>query len=301
MITNKVVYNNEDLSDYDHIFSAEGAQQGDTLGSFIFALGAHPLFKALSELVGGDGFVKAYIDDCTSATSTDINIKIINYIREHGPKYGIFLNFEKTKILLGSYPNNVNQNQINKLKYEECLKDIDPEIVKNMFVEDGLVVLGCPIGKKPFIVNFLEEFKGKIEAEAKIITDFRDTQGQHLFFHYILKNKVNHILRTVRPEYTKPFMFDYDRILRDTFSLIMQIPIIEMDNYMWEQCKLSISSGGFGIDCHERIPDIAFTASAFGCVKDLNATFPFLSTNWSSGSTINWITQVKEAMGLLLI
>ena len=49
MITNKEVYNNNDLTDYDHIFSAEGAQQGDTLGSFIFALGA--LFKALSELV----------------------------------------------------------------------------------------------------------------------------------------------------------------------------------------------------------------------------------------------------------
>ena len=96
---------------------------------------------------------KSYIDDCTSVSTTDINIDIIKYIREHGPEYGIFLNLEKTKILLGTHEN-LEQNLINKKKYEECLNDIDAKIVENMFVEDGLVVLGSPIGKNRSLLIF---------------------------------------------------------------------------------------------------------------------------------------------------
>ena len=74
--------------------------------------------------------------------------------------------------------------------------------------------------------------------------------------------------------------------------------IDNMTNHMWYQCKLPLSSGGFGIDIHKITADIAFTASAFACAKDLNTTFSFLATDWSSGNDIDWMFQVKDAMGL---
>ena len=296
MVPSRVFYNN--FTDYDYLMSEEGSQQGDPLGPLIFALGAHPLFKALSEKVGSDGFVKTYIDDCTSVASTDKSIEIINYIREHGPEYGIFLNYDKTKIYLGSHINSDIDLKSTVEKYSDCLGGVDPEVIKKMFVTDGVTVLGSPIGNKGYVHRSLNDLTAKIQEQADIITEFKDAQSQHLFFHYILKNKINHILRTVRPEYTESFFLKYVDIMKDTFCSIMQIKISGMTDNMWEQCNLPIASGGFGINCFDKSPVIAFTASAFACIKDLNRTFPFLAMDWSSGPAINWITQVKEAKGL---
>jgi hypothetical protein len=83
------------------ILSAEGSQQGDPLGPLVFAVAVLPLLQELQRILPG-GFVRAFIDDTTQLAPFEQQQQALTFLKSEAPHYGLSLNFQKFKILLGS-------------------------------------------------------------------------------------------------------------------------------------------------------------------------------------------------------
>ena len=158
----------------------------------------------------------------------------------------------------------------------------------------GAVLLGAPIGSSNFINEHLKNLVTTIRKTASQIVDFPDIQCRHLFFHHILKNKINYILRTTPPEFTNASFGEFESIMKKTLKSIIDTTVTTV---AWKRAQLPISKGGFGLYLQPELPSIAYTASAFACIRDLADTFPEdLHRNWMlSESSIPWCDQVKIA------
>jgi hypothetical protein len=82
------------------ILSAEGSQQGDPLGPLVFAVAVLPLLQELQRILSG-GFVRAFIDDTTQLAPFEQQQRALTFLKSEAPRYGLNLNFQKFKILLG--------------------------------------------------------------------------------------------------------------------------------------------------------------------------------------------------------
>jgi len=86
------------------IHASSGVQQGDPLGPLLFALALQPLLVDLSNMTWGENIefkprVVAFHDDLTLyLSSPEHAAKCLRYIKEEGPKYGLFMSKEKTAV-----------------------------------------------------------------------------------------------------------------------------------------------------------------------------------------------------------
>lgn len=87
----RLYYNDSTLS------SAQGVQQGDPLGPFLFSLTLHPLVKRIAEECNLD-LQARYLDDGTIIGDTLMVSKALNIIKNEGSKLGLHLNIAKTEI-----------------------------------------------------------------------------------------------------------------------------------------------------------------------------------------------------------
>ena len=80
------------LGEQDNIFpvlSAEGAHQGDVLGTWLFIMALQPFLLNLQKILeesGGNGLIRFYVDDGNIAADFETMTKLLKYVIEEGPK-----------------------------------------------------------------------------------------------------------------------------------------------------------------------------------------------------------------------
>ena len=101
------------------ITSSSGSQQGVVAGSLSYTLGLHPFLLGLDEILrnnkqnNNEHYVnKCYVDDGIIGASTKALLLALDYYLQEGPKYGIHLRKDKTKILLGKCSTNAEANDL---------------------------------------------------------------------------------------------------------------------------------------------------------------------------------------------
>ena len=108
-------------------------------------------------------------------------------------------------------------------------------------------VLGSPIGSDNFIKAWLHVAFLKLSKEASVLQSSITTlHTQWSLIYYCLRNKVNHLFRTVPPRLTKEFCNNTDNL----FKSVMEKNISSDINLSaWTQLKLSFDEGGNGWRC----------------------------------------------------
>jgi hypothetical protein len=243
----------------EEIRSESGVQQGDPLGPFLISLALHRLVKKIDAAVPGLDLHLWYLDDGTIIADEEKVAAVFEVISLHAPDIGLQLNAAKTELWWPSGERNAPDFPSSDVKWIH---------------DDGIELLGSPIGSDPFIHSFLCRKLSQLrDLHCKLLA-LNDSQVQLCIYRCCLGfGKLNHLLRTSPPAAIASVVPFIDELLRSTLCQIMGSDDIE--NRSWEQATLPIRLGGLGIlsasDLSEpaHIASVTETLSLVSCLVHL--------------------------------
>ena len=288
------------------ILSKEGARQGDSLGTLMFCLTSQSFLITLSKIMTGkltydhqsDSLEKkaqsdapkalamAYVDDTKTKGPPDKTKAALWYVIKRGPSIGLHINPSKTKIKLGAH--DIEDAKKHKHEYMQILKKVGNPKESNILIHPnsggqpllyGSESLGIPIGSPEYIANWLNEKLAQLEADWQVITSIQHKQSEWILLYYVLRSKVNYLLRALHPTETKLFAEKVDYLLKRALEDITGMTINE--HTTWNRARLPLSKGGLGIGFSSDQAITAYLGSVLD-VTDYIQNNGFISKNWIS-------------------
>ncbi len=237
------------------IDSENGSQQGDPLGPFLFALVMNILVKEISKKYGAKILNLWYLDDGTIAGRPETLHEIYNFFEVEGPKLGLFVNVVKSKIY---WPSGSMQGQ--ELFPAELSRE-----------QEGLLVLGSPIGSDDFISRAFSSKLIKIDETIQKLPKLDDAQVAFTLVQNCLGlSSVNYFTRTTPVADTKQLCIGFDELMVAAVTKILGAPITTIQK---NQLHLPIKSGGLGIKSALKHSISAYTSSFNACTSFLSDLF----------------------------
>ena len=231
--------------------ATRGVFQGDSLSPLLFCMAVDPAVKAANE-AAGDGVATAYIDDNTIAVKSDRVAQTLAALQGQLAQSGLHLHPRKCYILQPRNGATVVSNQRSPIPV----------------VEDGLTVLGAPVGSVEFRQQWAIRAVDTTVNTIALIQGLPSYQHRLLMVRFVVATLVTHIARCVPPSI---FSTGADRHmeairmgLRDILShqgaYDMHFPAAERaDDH---QLFTSLHTGGLGItDIATHAPSIFLAAT----------------------------------------
>ena len=266
------------------ILAEEGFTQGDVMATWAFIMTIQPFLLGLREVLGEGNFTKFFVDDGNICADFETMILAIEYILEHGPKYGYHMSLSKGSYLLGKC-GDVNlaverkNVLIEKFHLVESIIHIHPDDVddNDKFVtalEYGMLMLGAPVGTNEFVKHKLELHGGDLIKVSENLMGVENLQSRFLLLKYCFCPKINHILRTVRPSLTVGLVEQFEFLKKKIFCSILAEKSDFLSDLKWEQCGFAICDGGMGLGNMWAVQECAFASSIIACYhSSLNEEF----------------------------
>ena len=239
--TDLLVYGNNTLP--AKLSSVSGQQQGDTLGSFLFALGIHTILEGVDEEFP-DILIRAICDDVHLVGPPDSVAAAFARLRELFSEQCLEVTYGKTKTCCWSAsfaPSDDSDEEHERAAAARNACPIDTHVVR---LVHGMETLGSYIGTDAYIKGAALHAVGNTEkaddgqplhpgsfanacAELRELAigdarNSRDIAG-HLL-RVCVSTKLGYLMRTVRPDLFKPAAELADELLISTFSAIYNLP-----------------------------------------------------------------------------
>ena len=257
---------------WDSFNQNEGFTQGCPLSPFFACRVLHILLKDLHSRLtqraanrlcqddpGDDGFgsrpaLGAYIDDSNGVLPFADLPFTLDLIEELGPQHGLYLNYDKTKILFSCDPTITNDdphllNALQRLKPDNRLTN-------------GTIYLGTPLGSSAFIEQHLSDAADKFDISRRAIQNqLADSQTQLSLFCKCLQASIPHLLATdviLRANTTTntqdPFNWSspfISRLQTSTTNFLAylsghHVDKVRPDTLAWLICHFPLVIGGLG-------------------------------------------------------
>ena len=259
----------------ENLDSSEGCQQGDVLSMWFYAMAIHPFLQKIRNVLGNEGFTKWYADDGNTVAPFNKMVEVIRIVKDEGPKVGYYIKFSKGSYLLGKCDTDDEairrKNTLVSLGLNEETIHMHPENDPENAVKFGCNILGSYVGSPSYIQSCLESKLEKLQLESESIKNYPNKQVQHLLLRLCFSQKINHLQRSIPPEYMTDFIGKFDLMKRDILENILGIRI--SDN-KWFQCCLSTSDAGLGYQDVKRMAHPAYISSLVQCSNILEEISP---------------------------
>ena len=228
----------------------KGWLQGDPLSSLMFSLALLPLTEQIKEEVQGLKLHVWFLDDGHMMGTLDQLGRVARIIVERGPTYGLFLSRRGVTI----DPKSRIWSKDMQLAEEPIGMGIPVER------DEGIVVLGSPVGSVDFERRKIEERIRKVEELTERLAWLEDSHTEFVLLRATLAlPKLIYVLRTVDPNPHSRLWEHYDSITRNSLGRIMGgTPITDL---IWEQAKMKVGDGGLGLRSALDHSIAAYTAS----------------------------------------
>jgi hypothetical protein len=128
----------------------------------------------------------------------------------------------------------------------------------------GVVMLGAYVGYDKFVKRKLEEHVLSLEPVMESLIKVKDVQSRFLLLRNCFCPKVNHLLRTTRPELTGDFIRTFESYKKQIFATCLNLNPDTISDIHWNQCGLAIS-GGMGLGNLNDVQHSAYAASLIAC------------------------------------
>ena len=237
------------------ISSECGWQQGDPLASLLFSLVLHPLLTSIKERVPGLATHAWYLDDGTFVGKEEELEQVLDVLVREGPARGLVLSTTFTS------PNNP--------KTTVWCKDVDdcPAALTAYGIvwveEEGIVLLGAPIGSKEFVEKEVRRKVEKVREVTELLPLLQDPHMEFVLLRCCLSlPKFSFVLRTTDTTDLTHLLRDFDAITRDSLARILGTTL---EDKAWQQAKLPVSLGGMGLRSAEDHAPVAHAASVLAC------------------------------------
>jgi hypothetical protein len=273
------------FQEFIEIQSQEGGFQGDVLLSLFYALGYQPVLNMMQEVLG-DGIIKAVVDDTVIAGPQEQCLDAIRVLSREGPLRGVHLQPSKTRVLLGPRAT-AEDALLARAAYADALSLTEQEALSCIIIHPtnaeqstsliyGFRFLGTPFGTAEFRARWLDSFFTGLEEEATRLILYPHLQERWIFLSMCFQSKVIHLMRVIPPLVLNPYLRRFEELKRGIFRSIIDVPVTDT---VFEQARLPIRSGGFGLTDMLLIAPAAFVASHHGAREFLEITVPgYLAT-----------------------
>ena len=145
---------------------------------------------------------------------------------------------------------------------QEAAQRVDPDarvrIGDGPLSQQGLRVLGIPIGTPEFVRSQLEQTSLKHKVLFNRLTCVEDLQSAWLLLLFCANTRVTYSLRGLPPQETEHFATEHDADSRRCLSLLLGVSLTQDS---WEKSSLPMSLGGCGLRSASRTSSSAYWAS----------------------------------------
>ena len=263
-----------DNPEHDIIWSEEGVQQGEVGGPVNFCLTIHDILIEINVALAnfGGGVALAYMDDLTIiAPHLSIN-QIWDKLVDSSALVGLVVNPTKCQIY------NSNMDTI------VDTITLPPEITRK---DDGLIIVGTPIGNEQFeLAHWESKLKG-IRTEIEKACSYDDTQVALMFLSKCISTKLNYYTRMTDPQSPAGLVgVAMDADLCYGLNIILKQDISPDDN-CWVQARLAAKHSGLGIQSPISTHAGAFLSSQIGCHNIINKQIKQLQHNYNNNNNNN--------------
>ena len=257
--------------------SSEGCQQGDVLSMWFYAMAIHPFLQKIKNVLGNEGFTKWYADDGNTVAPFNKMVEVIRIVKDEGPKIGYYIKFSKGSYLIGKCETNEEAIQrknilVNLGLNEETIHmhpDNDPENAAKF----GCNILGSYIGSPTYIKSCLTAKLEKLKLESEVVKNYDNKQVQHLLLRLCFSQKINHLQRSLPPEYMTDFVKSFDSFKREILETIIGTRVCDI---RWSQSCLSTSDGGLGYQDVIKMAYPAYISALVQCSSTLEEISPLI-------------------------
>lgn len=205
--------------------------------------------------------VQAYQDD-TYLVGNDLEVaEAMDTFSDACASMNLHVNFSKSSVL-GS---------------PGCAPSASTAEGRDSKAEDGLVVLGSPVGSVAFVHSFLRD---KAQEHKHSLDNLKKALGDHLqaayqILSYCICPKYKHLARTVPPTLLENFAAEHDSRLRKFVKDVFDLPLVHWRSVQI-QLHLPLRAAGIGLASLEDIMPLGYYASWVHCgsnVRNFFATF----------------------------
>lgn len=261
--SNGWLYGSVDFIKY--VVSSTGYHQGDVLSSWLYCMTTLPLINLIDGILKkefGDDccYVQTwYIDDGNVLAPRNIMVRVIELLREYGPRYGFTINFKKGAYLFGDCD---SKEEVESLKGKLTQQFGFPEeIFKSKFDDEeyGTKVLGSYIGSDAYVKNQLMKYFDKLVKVSEIISGHDNIQERWLLFTRSFLAKPLHVLKTISPRLTSNFVTAFENLKVSVMKTMMGLDELSiLDSRIM---NVPIDEGGLGLGDYRVISIAAYISS----------------------------------------
>ena len=244
----------DDMGTVHQVCQGEGGEQGDPLMPLLFSLGQHRALVAVQSQLRADEKLFAFLDDVYVVCKPDRAGEVYKVLEvELRTRACINIHKGKTKLWNAA---GVEPTMAKELT--EAARDFNPQAVVWRGdpglppCQQGLTVLGAPVGNEAFICNKLREKGREHERLLRMIPHVQDVQAAWLLLFFCASTRANFLLRTVQPEFTEEFAQHHDD------GVMCEVIQMEgLDPLGRAKASLPLTLGGLGLASAIRIRDAA--------------------------------------------
>ena len=221
------------------IYSKTGFHQGDPLASLLFSLTLQPIVEMIEQQVPNLVANEWYLDDgCVAGKEQQLQ-RVVDIILEHGPARGLFLS------TAASSPKPKSTVWCPSATHSATLTPDPLDRGIPLIMEEGIVLLGSPIGSREFERTTIEKRVEKIREITDRLPLMQDAQSEFVLLRSCLSiPKIMFTLRTTDPTDHQILWQYFDDITREALTRILGIPV---NDCQWRQAQLPVSKGGLGL------------------------------------------------------
>ena len=244
-------------------------EQGDPLMPALYALGQH---AALAHVDASLHKGRCSLRSLTTSTSSVIPpalVEIFLQVKQSLARFaGVQVNLGKTKVWNRAATRPEDLHTIGA----EAWRGEGPE------EEQGLVVLGVPVGHSAFVQKWLADKEESHQQFLTRIPAVQDAQCAWLLLLMCAGPRANHILRNLPPSEVSQFAQNHDTSLRACLAEILAVPV--PTGVVAEVAHLPFREGGLGLRSAMRLSPAAYWASWANCLSQVHARAPQVCTQF---------------------
>ena len=144
--------------------------------------------------------------------------------------------------------------------------------------DQGIKVLGSPLGHPAFVARHLERTSTKHQVLLDRIPLVQDVQSAWLLLLHCACARANYLLRVVRPSAAVNFAETHDRAVWQCLANILRTDLSECSGAVQDAATLPFALGGLGLRKATRVSGPAHWASWADCLTMIHSRHPLVAT-----------------------
>jgi hypothetical protein len=268
----------------DEVLSEAGVQQGDPLGSVLYALAIHPALLRIGRRFG-EVFVGGYADNISLAGRLSIVAQAYEMYEQEMTNLGLTINPLESEIYVPQWKNN-NLEQLESELVTKQHGKAHVQLTQGIFIPltvQGIKMLGCPMGEEEFCINIIQGTVAKIEKDLDLLVQFPFIHQQVKMAIYCSNTRANYLLRATDLNHAVPQMRKLDtlvdRFMAHTLCFEANHEATQYGDVYAQaikQVRLGIKQGGIGLASNELIAP----AASYVALRDFTYWYAQLVELW---------------------